>query len=55
MPRKANQSSQNEARQKIKMKRETKDFRAGTRDHPGEGVVKEKFPYSRKPSHRRGQ
>lgn len=32
-----------------------KDFRTGTRDHPGEGVVKDKFPYSRKPSHRRDQ
>ena len=33
------------------MKAETKDF--GTETHPTEGVLKEKFPYSKKPSHRR--
>ena len=32
------------------MKAETKDF--GTETHPTEGVLKEKFPYSKKPSHR---
>ena len=31
-------------------KRETKEL--GTQTHPGEGVVEEKFPNSRKPSHR---
>ena len=31
-------------------KRETKEL--GTETHPGEGVVEEKFPNSRKPSHR---
>ena len=33
----------------MKTERETKDFR--TEVHPGEGVMKEKFPNSRKPSH----
>ena len=34
----------------MKTERETKDFR--TEVHPGEGVMKEKFPHNRKPSHR---
>ena len=53
IPRKANQSLWNEVGQKIKMKRKTKDF--GTETHSGEGVVKEKFPHNRKPSHRQDQ
>ena len=53
IPRKANQSLWNEVGQKIKMKRKTKDF--GTETRPGEGVVKEKFPHNRKPSHREDQ
>ena len=53
MPRKANQSLWNEVGQKIKMKRKTKDL--GTETHLGEGVVKEKFPHNRKPSHRQDQ
>ena len=32
-----------------KIKRETKEL--GTETHPGEGVVKEEFPNTRKPSH----
>ena len=52
-PRKANQSPQNEVGQRMKTERETKDFR--TEVHPGEGVMKEKFPNNRKPFHRQGQ
>ena len=49
IPRKENQSLQNEVGQNIKTKRETKDL--GTETPPREGVVKEeKFLHNRKPS-----
>ena len=50
IPRNANQSLQNEVEQSIKTKRETKNFRAEI--HPGQGVVKEMFSHTRKPSHK---
>ena len=50
-PRKAAQSLQKEVGQNIKDKKRDKEL--GTKICPGEGVVKEeKFPNSRKPSHR---
>ena len=48
VPRKAAHSFRKEIRQNIKDKREAKEL--GKEIYPGEGVVKEKFPYSRKPS-----
>lgn len=54
--RKANQSPQNKAGQKIKTKMETKEFWAGGDLSPRKGVMKEeKFLHTRKPPHRRGQ
>ena len=41
---------QKEVGQNMKDKKETKEL--GTETHPGEGVMKEKFPHSRKPSPR---
>ena len=52
MPRKANQSLQNEVEQKINIKNKDKGFKVRMESCPGEGVVKEKkFPCNRKPSH----
>ena len=48
-PRKAAHSLQKEVGQNITAKRETKEL--GVETCPGEGVMKEKFPHSRKPSH----
>ena len=48
--RKANQSPRKDTGQRIKTKRGTKYF--GTGACCGVGVVKEKFPHNRKPSHR---
>jgi hypothetical protein len=56
LPRKANQTLQNEVGQNIKIFHFyiTKDL--GIETHSVEGVVKEeKFPHSRKASHRLGQ
>ena len=52
--RKANQSPQSEVGEKLKTKRDTKAIRLGTCT-PGEWVLKEKSPYTRKPPHRRVQ
>ena len=38
---------------RTKYKRQKRDKRVRDETHPGEGFVKEKFPNSRKPSHRR--
>ena len=52
--RKAAQSLQKDVGENLK--EENRDKNLGTEIHLREGVVKEeKFPYSRKPSHRRGQ
>ena len=50
--KKASQSPQNETGQKIRIKKETKDFRTRT-CAMGKGVLKaEMFPHTLKPSHR---
>ena len=50
--KKASQSPQNETGQKIRIKKETKDFRTRT-CAMGKGVLKaEMFPHTPKPSHR---